>query len=303
MIKSLLLTVFLLLTISLTGIAQKERKGTSRWIESDGSTELSVTMRNDVRFNDDYTDVLSISRDGFLEARERRGGLTHEIRITSSANGQIVRTYTVNGETRPYVTEGKNWLARMLAEAVSKGFDAHNRAVQIIRQRGVSALLNEVQTLKGDYTKRIYLEEAVKSGNLDAGVLQEVLKQAERDVSSDYEKATLLINVIDASSINSKTHDDYFAAIDTIKSDYERARVLKAVLKTNPENKEILLPIISSATKIGSDYEKANVLIQVAQAKTMDERIRAAFLSAVKTIGSDHERGRVLNVIYLNEVK
>lgn len=303
MIKNLFLMATLLLTITLTAIAQKERNSTSRWIESDGSTELSVTMRNNVRFSDDYTDVLSISNDGFLEARERRGGVTREIRITNGANGQFVRTYTVNGEVRPFDTEGKSWLAKMLSEAVSKGLDARNRAVQIIRQRGVDALLNEVQTLKGDYTKRIYLEEAVKSGNLDANVLQEILKQTERDISSDYEKATLLINVIDASSINSKTLDDYFAAIDTIKSDYEHARVLKAVLKSNSENKEILMPIIFSAAKISSDYEKANVLIRVAQAKMMDERIRAAFLSAVKTINSDHERGRVLNVVYLDEVK
>jgi hypothetical protein len=193
MIKNLFLTVFLLLTVSLTAVAQKERTGTSRWVESDDSKELSLTIRNEVQFNPDYTDVVSIAGDGFLEARERLGSSNREIRIVLGANGQLARTYTVNGEARPFDTEAKNWLAKMLAEAVAKGFDAHRRAVQIIRQHGVGALLKEVPNLKGDYTKRVYLEEAVKSGNLDAVSRREVLRLA-LDISSDYEKATLLIN-------------------------------------------------------------------------------------------------------------
>ena len=70
MIKSFILMVFLLLSITLTATAQNERA--SRWNHSDGSTDLSVTMRNNVRFSDDYTDVSSIDGDGSLEVLERR---------------------------------------------------------------------------------------------------------------------------------------------------------------------------------------------------------------------------------------
>ncbi|HEX8399910.1 MAG TPA: hypothetical protein VF644_20940 [Pyrinomonadaceae bacterium] len=303
MIKSLISVIFILFSIILTATAQNERNSTSRWNHSDGSTELSVTMRNDVRFNDNYTDVSSINGDGSLEVVERRAGLSRRLKIAAGANGQLVRTYMVNGQERSFDAEGQDWLAKIMAEAVGKGFDAKARAKQIIRERGAAALLNEIPRLTGDYTKRVYLEEAVKSGNLDSGALNEVLKQTEAGISSDYEKATLLINTVSTSPINRKTLDAYFAATGTIKSDYERGRVLKAVLKANVANKDILLQTLASAAKINSDYEKANVLIQVANAKAKDEDVRSALLNAVKTIASDHERGRVLNAVYLNEPK
>jgi ribosome-binding factor A len=303
MIKSLICVIFILFSIILTATAQNERNSTSRWNHSDGSTELSVTMRNDVRFNDDYTDVTSINGNGSLEVIERRAGLSRQLKIVAGANGQLLKTYMVNGQERSFDVEGKDWLAKILAEAVGKGFDASARAKQIIRARGAAALVNEVPRLTGDYTKRVYLEEAVKSGNLDASALKEVLNQTETGISSDYEKATLLISTLSASPTNRKTLDAYFAAIGTIKSDYERGRVLKAVLKANAANKDILLQTLASAAKINSDYEKANVLIQVASAKAQDEAVRSALLNAVKTITSDYERGRVLNAVYLNEPK
>jgi hypothetical protein len=303
MIKNYVALVLLLLSISLPAIAQSERGNTSRWIHSDDSSELSVTTRNNVRFNEDYTDVLSIGGDGSVEVFERQSNFTRRLKIAAGANGQLVRTYSVNGETREFDSEGKSWLAKMLAQAVGKGFDARNRAIQITRQSGTAGLLNEIPRLTGDYTKRIYLEEAVKSENFDAGALQEVLKLIASDISSDYEKATFLINTIAASPINRKPLEAYFAAIGTIKSDYEHGRVLKAVLKANPAKKEILMMTLASAASINSNYERANVLIQIAQANVQDESVRIALLNAVKTLASDYERGRVLNVVYLKEIK
>ena len=192
----------------------------------------------------------------------------------------------------------------MLAEAVGHGFDARNSAVQIIRKQGIAALLNEIPRFTSDYTKRVYLEEAVKNGNLDAGKLQDVLKLMTDNISSDYEKSTFLINTAGA-SLNSRNTlwEAYFAAVGTIKSSYEHGRVLEAALKANPGNKEVLHVMLASAAKISSDYERANFLIRVAQVNRQDQRIRAALINAVKTISSDHERGRVLNVVYLNELE
>ena len=305
MIKNLILTVFLFFSITLAAAAQNERTSTSQWKHSDGSTELSVTMRDNVRFNDDYTDVLSINGDGSLEVLERRNGVTRLLKIMAGRNGQLVRTYSVNGQEREFDTEGKNWLAKMLAEAVSKGFEARARALQIVRQRGATGILNEIPQLTGDYTKRVYLEEAVKSRSFDSGALQKVLKIIERDISSDYEKATFLINGLSASPANRNTIDAYFQATGTIKSAYEHARVLKAVLKENPENKEILMLTLASAAKISSDYEKANVLIQAVQFNPQDERQRIAasrnmldaYFAAAGTIKSDYEHARVLKTV------
>ncbi len=67
MTKSFISMFFLLLSFTLTVTAQDEQTSTSRWNNSDGSTEMSVIIRNDVRFNEDYTDVASINSEGFLK--------------------------------------------------------------------------------------------------------------------------------------------------------------------------------------------------------------------------------------------
>lgn len=298
MIKSLIFTAFLLFTLCLTATAQKEvNNSTSRWVENDGSTELSVTSRNDVRFNDDYTDVVSVSSDGFLEVRERRGGLTRELKIVVGASGQLVRTYTVNGEARAFDAEGKNWLSKILAEAVRKGFDARARAARLVRRGGPAAIINEIPRLEGDYTKRVYLEEAVKSGNPDASALRQILNLTARDISSDYEKATLLINTVSVAAAQRSTLEAFFSVVDTIESDYEHARVLKAFLKANPGDKEIIMRTLGSAGKISSDYEKATLLIDATGASPTDRNALDDYFAAANSIKSDYERGRVLKSI------
>ncbi len=86
MIKSFISMVFFLLSITLIATAQDEQTSTSRWNNSDGSTEMSVIIRNDVQFNEDYTDVASINSEGFLKTREQHGIFTRELIILAGAN-------------------------------------------------------------------------------------------------------------------------------------------------------------------------------------------------------------------------
>lgn len=304
MSKIFVSTVFLLMIMSSAAIAQSERT-THQWTNNmtDDGTELNVTVRNDVRFNDDYTDIVQVGDDSLFQAREKRGGLTRLLKITAGANGQPVRSYTVNGEARAFDAEARRWLAKLLADSFSSGLDASGRARRIYSQQGARGVLDEIPHLNGDHIKRAYLEELFKNEGLDTKTLQQAFRVAAREISSDYEKATFLINTAGAHRGNRDALATYFAAIETVKSDYEHARVLKSGLKKKEESRELLLLTITSAAKIGSDYEKANVLIQVAQAQAQDEQIRAAMLAAIKTVGSDHERGRVLQAVYLNESK
>lgn len=304
MIKIFVSIVFLLLALAPAAVAQNERT-TRQWTHNttDDGTELNVTVRNDVRFNDDYTDIVAVGDDSYFQAREKRGSTTRLLKIVAGADGQPVKSYSVNGEPRAFDAEARQWLAKMLTEAFTAGLDASGRAKRIFEKQGARGVLEEIPRLYGDHNKRAYLEELVKNTNLDMQSLQQAFRVAAREISSDYEKATFLINTAGAHKGNAAAMATYFAAIETVKSDYEHGRVLKAGLKSKDVSRELLVLTLTSAVKMGSDYEKANVLIEVAKARPQDERIRAAMLDAIKTVGSDHERGRVLQAVYLNESK
>ena len=62
-----------------------------------------------------------------------------------------------------------------------------------------------------------------------------LLLDSATEMSSDYEKATLLVEVSNAYTGDSRLKSAFLKAVETIKSDYERGRVLSVLLK----NKQI----------------------------------------------------------------
>ena len=91
-----------------------------------------------------------------------------------------------------------------------------------------------VDTIDSDYEHRRVLSALLKSKNLSEGALTQLLDSAAA-MSSDYEKATLLLEASNAYTNDTKLRAAFLKAVETIKSDYERGRVLSALLK----NKQI----------------------------------------------------------------
>ncbi len=269
----------------------------SRWTHSVDGHEKSVTIRDEVEFNDDYTDVINVSVNGLFQIKETLDGITRQLEIRRSANGELERRYTVGGAMQPYDAEARAWMVRALADALRDGFDAEARAQKILRRRGASAVLDEAENLTSDYARRIYLTTVLKSDQVDSGIMRRTLEQASRQLKSDYEKAELLNQAARRELSNSGVRASFFEVVGKIKSDYERGRVLGEVLNRHRTENELLSFVIQAASAISSDYEKANVLIKIAGFDAISSEARAAFLRAVNTIRSDYERKRVLSEV------
>ncbi len=173
--------------------------------------------------------------------------------------------------------------------------DARTRVKRILQRGGTKALIEEISHIEGDYARRIYFEELLKVEGLDTGALTNALRDASKKISSDYERAQLLLHVADRYLVKSELLPVYFAAADQIGSDYEHRRVLSAALKKSKLGPEALLKMLKSSSIIKSDYEKATFLIEAAQLFAGETRLRPAFLEVIETITSEHERGRVLS--------
>src|SRR5215207_10165681 len=102
------------------------------WISTSNGIGVEMKMRGKAQFNEDYTDIVSISDGGWVRIKDNRKHPARELELTPSAGGAVERSYRVNGESQPYSEEAGRWLATVLIEAVRQGgFDASNRVKKI----------------------------------------------------------------------------------------------------------------------------------------------------------------------------
>jgi bla regulator protein blaR1 len=282
---------------STTHVEQTNDTDENRWTwhNVDDHVDLQVTIRGKVEFAEDYSDITAISpTNGELRISERRGGVTRKFEATPSADG-IKRAYSVNGEPKPLDAEARAWLAKLLNDTVRQGgYDAPARVTRLLERGGPSGVLAEISKLQGDYVKRLYFSELLKQGNLDAETARLALRQAAREISSDYEKAEMLIRMAGTYLRDDRFRSVYLEGAGTIHSDYERGRALKAVLKKGSLDKDNLLFVLKSVNVIESDYEKAELLVKLSHIFPLDESLQMAFLDAARTIKSDYEKGRAI---------
>ena len=316
--------------------SRDESQSTTTWIQQDNGEKRRLEIRGKAEFNDEYTDITSVSEGGWVIIEEVHDGQSRRYEVRGNGGGEITRSFYVNGTSRPLDDNAKTWLAKFVLDAVRQGgFDAEKRVKRILAQRGVAGVLAEINLIQGDYAKRNYYEQLLKQANLDATAMRDVLRQAARDITSDYEQAQLLTHIAPMLTGKDAAVQPFFDAIATIKSDYEHSRVLKTILrqdspssallvlvasstksissdyerrgvlsalvKTKNQSEEVLRLLLDSATEMSSDYEKATLLVEVSNIYTGDARLKSAFLKAVETIKSDYERGRVLSVLLKNK--
>lgn len=301
-LKAWILTLAAFVSLSLTAIAAQaqttqktETSSTWQWQWTDDGWKKRMEIRGKAELMDDYSDIKSVSEGGLVTIEEVRGGTARRLEITRGADGQLRRTYYLQGQAREIDAATRSWAAGLLLEAVRKtALDADKRLQRIFERRGLNGALEEIALSEGDYAKRRYFEALLKNRNLNASTLQTIYREVARQMSSDHEQAQLLIATADALTDKSQALPAFFEATSAIKSDYDRRRVLSAMLKRSASNQDILLGVLRTAASITSDHDKGNVLKEAARFELDNARVASAYFQAVDTITSDHERRGVL---------
>jgi beta-lactamase regulating signal transducer with metallopeptidase domain len=93
---------------------------TIRFAEDDESV-LSVTLRGDVEFNDDKTDIVSISSDGKFVVSEVRDGVEHKLEVTPGDGEELEWEYRVADKVRPFDDAAREWFVKCLEALEMKG--------------------------------------------------------------------------------------------------------------------------------------------------------------------------------------
>ncbi|NIM50910.1 MAG: hypothetical protein GTN78_24240 [Gemmatimonadales bacterium] len=263
-----------------------------------GDCELDIDADGEIEFSEDDTDVVSISRRGYLDIEEKVGRTVRRLEIEPAADGTLVRRWRVNGETRPYDDEARAWLARILPMLFrATGIGAEQRAERILARGGVDALMQEISLITSDYVARRYFAILLERVDLDPATVGRVVRQAGQEIGSDFELARLLVTVAENQPLDETVRAAYVEAAGSIESDFEHRRVLTAILQREGLSREVADAMLRSARDIESDFELARLLIELVEARPLDETLTPAFFDAANSIDSDFEHRRVLAAV------
>ncbi len=307
-----------------------------RWAGDDCSIDLRAT--GDVKFNSDFTDIVSVTNGGSLDVTDVDGNTTRRLRMRPDGRG-MTRTYSVNGREQPWDDAARSWLAGLLIELdriSAAGVDY--RFPSLYAAGGARAIIDESEKMSGDYARGVYLRRLVDNERLSDAEYQRVVDVAARMMSSDYEMSRLLRSVATRASLdNDAMRTAYITAVTRMSSDYERSRVLQTIFaksvmshdvaraavraaggfSSDYERSRVLLaaieskalevddviPVLETVTRSTSDYEKSRVMLAVAARWTLSGDARKSYLRAADTIRSDYENRRVLAALVRQEAR
>ena len=266
-----------------------------RWQDDGFFSRMDLEMRGTVEFTDNDSDVKSISSDGYFRLEQWSTGPARTYLVRPGSNG-IERLYSVDGVSKALDADGRTWLARILPEVIRESaVGASERVKRILRQQGAGGVLAEVNKIRSDHSRRVYIENLLDYGSLNGEDLRESMRLG-RKISSDGEKAGLLIAAAPHYQTPA-TRESFFDSVDSISSDGEHRRVLASVLERYGPDRETLALALRSAKRISSDGEKAAVLIQAADFRLMDDTARTNYFRAADSISSDGEHAKVLSAV------
>jgi hypothetical protein len=309
-----------------------------RWRAHWSGSNCSIDLRasGDLKFNDDFTDIVSVSRGGLVEISEIQGNTSRRMTLRMDG-GRVDRVWSVNGRDQAWDDAARRWLADLLIELDrNSAMGVDYRFPKLFAQGGAAAVIAEAEKMQSDYAQSVYLRRLIETQQLSDGEFERLVTVAARDIDSDYEISRILRAVAERSSLASESmRRVYLRAIDTMSSDYERSRVLQTILTKASTSHEVgaaairtaanlssdyersrvllaaignkslgtadIIPILETVVKSSSDYEKARVMMAVAARWSLDGEARKAYLRAADTIRSDYENRRVLTALVNQE--
>jgi hypothetical protein len=248
-------------------------------------------VRGEIRWNDDASDVASISSGGSLHFTVHEANDHWHAEIFPGPSG-LTRALLVNGTPQPW---DPRWFARALEDLDRhSGFAADVRFPNLYRQGGARAVLDYAKTIDGDYARRRYLQLLVERDPLDDATAVAVFRSVET-MSGDYDRAEVLKSAAAKARLDTDAKREAFlSACSGISGDYERGRVLHELLVQPKLSPELARGVLGAVGKIGGDYEKAQALTALAGLHPVDA---TDYLKTAAKVGGDYEHARVLKAL------
>ena len=275
---------------------------TSRERSNWKAENIKVSSHGEIEFNNDYTDVKSISSDGYLKISMVSFGMTRKLYFRSQ-EGQLDKLYFEGNKQVKFEPKGREWMQEVLPQVVrNSGLDLKNRVNKVYENGGVDAFLIELKATDSDYFKSRMVHYLLDNHDLGKKEKEKLLKEFPSHIDSDYELSQIFKkhnSVFIDDSILSK---EFFNSLNQVSSDYELSQILNSVFKNNDLNEASFELFISAMEHIDSDFEKSN-LIKLAISEGKNSTIKLdLILNNLKGIDSDYEKGVIIKTVINEEL-
>jgi len=230
-----------------------------------------------------------------LAVRERQGGVTREMVLTSSGEGGMRREYRVGNEIRPLDDAGRQWWAKAVPRMAEHLTDPGVRARRLFERGGVDAVLADMERPIDDFPRRQRVEALLRLGQPLPVAAQERLIAVAAQIGSDFERRQAL-QAIAGGRLAEAQQLAWLKAAGGIDSDFERRESLGAFAPRLLPTPEVLAAWSEAIGHIGSDFElRTAIAAQVAA--TPQPAVLNAAVQAANHIHSDFEKREALSAI------
>ncbi len=303
---AILTKAILLIALFCVSQLEAQRRSTSVNVNSNGKTTISIKngfgnnfsieYKGDITLSDDDTDVVDISRGGYMDIKKSAFGNRRRIFMEPDNNGQLIKKYYVGGSQRSFDTEGSKWLAEILLEVVrSTTLGSEKRVNRMYKKGGYYPVLKEVDQITSDYVQTRYLKLLLEK-NLGEKGLVATLKRV-GDIDSDHHKASILKSNTKSFLSTPATTTAYIRAASKIDSDHHSATVLIPALNETSISDTQMNALLEIVRDIDSDHHKANVLIKSLENRSLQPESIKLIITTTGTIDSDHHTASVLKTV------
>ena len=172
---------------------------------------------------------------------------------------------------------------------------------QALDDRNLAAFFRVAGTIESSYERHRVLSAAISDRQPTAPAMIEAALNLAAGVTSDYEAASFLLEVLRQNSVEGPVRAPFFKVVSGLGSAYERGRVLQAVAKRPDASDETLREVLR-ATSGMSGYELSQVLQTVARTHTISGTLRDAYVDAADKL-SGYEQSQVLAALVRSERK
>jgi hypothetical protein len=171
-------------------------------------------------------------------------------------------------------------------------------ATQHLDDRTRPLFFRALDNVGSDYERHRVLSAVVKSG--DPNAISPALAAAS-SIHSDYEAASLLLEILASTPPEGALRDPFFKAVGGLTSSaYEMGRVLKTVVARNDVGHDTLLQALRTAKSLNSSYECSQVLVAAANAHSLTGDLGDAYLDVASKLGN-YEQGQVMAALVKSE--
>lgn len=248
---------------SISGIiTTHEEDGTSTAIV-DGGEGTEIASSGEYGLTDDDRDIAWIDPDGFVFIADNSGGRDRVLRFDPARDGELVRTYTVDGRAAAIDDDVRTWRADLLERLVTEaGVGADARLSRILDRDGVSGVLDELDRLPTTHVRAMYLNALLQREPVFTREEERRLVRILARFEHDYQKLESLEMHPAFFDRALETDDATRELLESFRHGVDWTAVMPHVLGDDPteDGYRLMLQLVSRRT---DEYQRGEVLSEV----------------------------------------